>query len=80
MNHEHRFVEEYQGMLAYGLDRKSDEETVICYLQKFSADDLMKVLIKRLSDTELEDLFNHVSNLLRDHLTEPEYHRFFLKD
>lgn len=78
--HSHDFVETYDGLIGFGLDREVDENTVICYLQKFSDDALMARLIKRLSDDELSEIFHLLSRLLKQHLTEPEYHRHFLKD
>ncbi|MDM8515649.1 cytoplasmic protein [Desulfobacterales bacterium HSG16] len=78
--HSHRFVEEYEGLTGFGLDRETDENTVICYLQKFSDDELMKTIIKRLSDDELESIFSTISRIMKTHLSEPEYHRLFLKD
>lgn len=78
--HSHKFVETYEGLIGFGLDRETDENTVICYLQKFSDDDLMKQLIKRLSDEEIGDIFDMITRLLKKHLSESEYHRLFLKD
>ena len=78
--HSHNFVEIYEGLIGFGLDRKTDENTVICYLQKFSDDALMKALIGRLSEEELDDIFEMVSRLLKKHLSESEYHHLFLKD
>ncbi len=78
--HSHRFVESYEGLVGFGFDRETDENTVIYYLQKFSDDTLMNVMKERLSDQELEDLFNRLSGLLRRHLSENEYHALFLKD
>ncbi len=78
--HTHSFVETHDGFLGYGMDRQTDEDTVAVYLQKFSDDDLMKVMLKRMSDAELAEVFEMVSKLLKVHLTEPEYHRYFLKD
>jgi hypothetical protein len=40
----------------------------------------MQVLIKRLEDKELTVLFDLMSDLLRKHLEEGEYHRLFLKE
>lgn len=80
MKHTHNFVEKYDGMLAFGMDRKSDEETVICYLQKFSDDELMKTLVSRLSDDELEELFSKITDIMKRHFSEPEYHELFLKE
>ena len=78
--HSHTFVDTYDGFLGYGMDRQTDEDTVAVYLQKFSDDGLMKVMLKRMSDAELAEVFEMVSRLLKVHLTEPEYHRYFLKD
>jgi hypothetical protein len=78
--HSHQFVENYDGPVAFGFDRETDENTVIVYLQKFSDDRLMEVLQKRMSDQELTDLFDMVSGLMQRHLEEPEYHALFLKE
>jgi hypothetical protein len=78
--HTHRFVEAYTGLVGYGLDRPTDESTLMVYLQKFSDDALMGLLVPRLSDAELSDLFDIMNRLMRRHLSEDEYHRLFLKD
>lgn len=78
--HSHRFVEEYDGLVGFGLDRATNEKTVIYYLQKLSDDTLLATLIPRLSDKVLEDLFFNISHLLKNHLSESEYHRLFLMD
>jgi len=39
--HSHNFVETYKGLVGFGADRNTDENTVIYYLQKFSDDRLM---------------------------------------
>ena len=78
--HTHQFVEKYDGLIGFGLDRETDENTVICCLQKFSDDQLMEHLRKKLRDEELNEMFNLISRLLRAHLSESEYHRYFLKD
>ena len=78
--HAHRFVETYDGLVGFGLDRQTDENTVIFYLQKFSDDALMDKIRHRLNDSELAQLFDLISNLLKKHLSEEEYHALFLKD
>lgn len=78
--HTHRFVEQYDGLVGFGLDRKTDENTVICYLQKFSDDRLMDRIRSRWTDAELERIFTLVSDMLRTHLSEEEYHELFLAD
>jgi len=78
--HTHNFVETYEGLVGYGLDRETDENTVICYLQKFSDDRFMATMTKRMTDEELLELFELINRLLRKHLAESEYHALFLKD
>jgi cytochrome c553 len=78
--HKHEFVESYDGMIAFGFSRADDERSLIAFLQKFSDDDLMKVLASRLSDRDIETLVNLLTELLKRHLTDGEYHERFLKD
>ena len=78
--HRHAFVEDYDGMVGFGLDRETDELTVLYYLQKISDDTLGRVLVRRMTDAELAAVFEQASALLRRHLSEPEYHRLFLKE
>jgi hypothetical protein len=78
--HSHNHVETYDGLTGLGLDRETDENTIIYYLQKFSDDTLMKELVKRLTDEELEEIFSLLTRLLRKYLTDSEYHTLFLKD
>lgn len=78
--HTHNHVETYKGLVGIGFDRETDENTIIYYLQKFSDDTLMKELITRLSNEELEEIFSLLTRILKKHLRDPEYHRLFLKD
>jgi hypothetical protein len=78
--HSHSFVETYQGLVGFGLNRETNENTIVYYLQKFSDDDLMGVMKTRMKDSELATLFETISTLLRKHLSESEYHRLFLKE
>jgi hypothetical protein len=78
--HTHEFIETYNGLVGFGLDRETDEHTVIWHLQKFSDDALVKTLAQRMTNDELERVFNLLSEIMRKHLTEPEYHRLFLKE
>ena len=77
--HTHHFVEEYNGDIGFGFNRQTDENTILYYLQKFSDDTLMENLLEKLADRELEEVFNLLTRLLKNHLSEDEYHRLFLK-
>lgn len=76
--HTHNFIETFDGFIGYGFDRKSNEDTVKFYLQKFSDDTLMDIIINRMSDDDLDELFGIISKALKKYLSEEEYHKFFL--
>jgi len=78
--HSHRFVEKFDGLVGYSLDRQSDENTVQMYLQKVSEDHLMKTILKRMTDDDLAEAFELTGKMLKKYLTEPEYHQLFLKE
>jgi len=78
--HRHDFVETYEGMIAFGYSREEDERSLIAFMQKFSDDDLMMLLSSRFSDSEIENLVDLLTGLMKKHLSEEEYHRYFLKD
>lgn len=78
--HVHQFVETYDGFIGFGFDRKTDENTVMYYLQKLSDDQVVMTMIPRMSDKNLENLFDMISRMLKEHLSDEEYHRVFLKE
>ena len=76
----HNFIQEYKGLGAFGFDRKTDEETIMFYLQKFSEDSFLKTVLPRMSDMELEEIYLFINTKLKQHISEDEYHDLFLKD
>lgn len=76
----HDFIEEYDELIAFGLDRQNDELAVKAYLQMFGDDACSSVMTSRMSAEELTGLFDMISDLLRRHLSEEEYHNLFLKE
>jgi len=78
--HNHNFVEDYDGLVGFGMNRETDEFTLTYYLQKFADDEFISVLRKRMSDSDLEELFNYLTLLMKKYLKEEEYHVFFLKE
>lgn len=78
--HSHLFVHNYSGDGAFGMNRKSDEDTIAWLLQKFSDDTCLATLLPRLSDLELEEIHHTIYKFLQAHFSENEYHRIFLKD
>ncbi len=79
-NHRHAFVEQYDGLVGFGFSREVNENTLRYYLQKFSDDDHAALILSRMSDPDMEELFNLLGKLLKKYLTEEEYHSQFLKD
>jgi hypothetical protein len=78
--HRHDFVDTYDGLVGFGLDRQTDESTVIVYLQKLADDRLMDLLRQRLSQDDLEEIFSLINRLLKKYLNDSEYHDYFLID
>ena len=78
--HTHRFVEEYDGLMGFGFSREVDEKTLTYYLQKFSDDKFIALIRGRMSEEDMEALFDFLTRMLKQYLTEEEYHRYFLKD
>jgi len=78
--HNHKFVEEYDGLVGFGLSREVDEHTLTYYLQKFSDDQLMALIRGRMSEEDMEEVFNLLGRLLKEYLSNEEYHTYFLKD
>jgi hypothetical protein len=80
VTHSHNFVDTYEGLVGFGMDRPTDEHTIQYYLQKFSDDQMMQSILGRLSDEELSEIFMLINRLMKKHLNEEEYHELFLKD
>lgn len=78
--HHFQFVEEYQDLVGFGLDRKTNEHTLTYYLQKFADDEHMALIREKMSDEDLTALFDLLTRLLRRYLSSAEYHRYFLKE
>lgn len=78
--HNHRLVEEYDGLVGFGFSREVDEYTITYYLQKFSDDRFMELIRGRMSSSDMEELFDSLTGLMKKYLSEEEYHKYFLKD
>lgn len=78
--YQHTWAEKNKELLAFGLDRETDEATLGVYLQMFSDDDVLKSLLPRMTNEEIETLFNEITRMLKKHFSENEYHTLFLKE
>lgn len=66
--------------MGFGFSREVDEKTLTYYLQKFSDDQFMALMRGRMSEEDMEALFDFLTRMMKQYLTEEEYHRYFLKD
>ncbi|HEB68766.1 MAG TPA: hypothetical protein ENI88_04000 [Desulfobulbus sp.] len=66
--------------ICFGLDRVTDERSLVLFLRLFCRDQLLDTLVPRLEDFEIEQVVDQLSTLMRTHLQEKEYHELFLDD
>ncbi len=64
--------------ICFGWNRATDEQSLRIFLQKFSSNELLTTLIPRLTDKELNTLVDQLTEAMKAHLSEQEYHRLFL--
>jgi hypothetical protein len=79
-NYKHSFVEEYDGFEGFGFSREVDEATLTCYLQRLSDDKVMELLRSRMTEEDMEALFDYITRIMKQYLKDKEYHKYFLKD
>lgn len=66
--------------ICFGLNREHNERSFSLFLQLIGNRELADVLAKRLSDEEIERFVADFTQLIRQHLTEDEYHQLFLQE
>ena len=64
--------------ICFGWDRPTDERSLRDFLKKFCSNDLLDVLIPRLSDKDITTIIDQLTRTMKPHLSESEYHRLFL--
>ncbi len=66
--------------ICFGLNKETDEKSLIIFLQLFAQKQLLETIIPRLDPQEQEDLVDQLSRLMHNHLNKQEYERLFLND
>ncbi len=66
--------------ICFGLDRLTDEQSLALFIERFAAPRLLNALIPRLTDNEITATINLITQLMKKHLNEKEYHRLFLSE
>jgi len=64
--------------ICFGWNRPTDERSLRDFLKKVTHDELLEVLIPRLTDQEITTIVDQLSKTMKTHLSEQEYHRLFL--
>ena len=62
----------------FGINRTTDEQSLITFLQHFSADRLTRELIPRMTEQEMHQVINLLTGIMKNHLSGEEYHALFL--
>ena len=64
--------------ICFGWNRETDEQSLKQFLQKFCREEFLDQIVSRLSDQEIINIIDHLTGLMRTHLSEKEYHRLFI--
>jgi hypothetical protein len=64
--------------ICFGLNRETDQRSLVLFLQLFSRNELLAALVPRLEEEEIHHLVETCTALLARHLTEQEYHALVL--
>lgn len=64
----------------FGLDRATDEQSLIDFLRRFSDERLLPVLAARMSEEEIHQIVDLLTAIMKNHLSGDEYHRLFLHE
>lgn len=66
--------------ICFGLTEEIDRQSLTTFLKLGGQEEFSKLFAERLSSEEIIQLVDHFMKLLRNHLSENEYHRLFLGD
>jgi hypothetical protein len=64
--------------MLFGLDRATDEQSLITFLRLFGDERLAHELVPRMNEEEIHLVVDLLTSIMRNHLSDDEYHRLFL--
>ncbi|MGE4559189.1 MAG: cytoplasmic protein [Desulfobulbus sp.] len=64
----------------FGLDRETDEQSLIEFLHHFNDERLLRVLVPRMSEEEIHQVVDLLGLIMKNNLSGDEYHRLFLHE
>ena len=66
--------------MCFGLTEELDRKSFACFLQLAGNEQFAETLSQRVTSEEILRFVDSFTELLRQHLSEPEYHSLFLQD
>lgn len=66
--------------MCFGLNLELDRESIACFLQLMANPALTKTLATRLSSDDIQEIVHTFTGILKNNLSEDEYHRLFLQE
>jgi hypothetical protein len=66
--------------IVFGFDRAKDEESLRSFLERFTDNNFLDVLLPRLHDDDIHATVDFLTMIMQKHLSEKEYHSLFLAD
>jgi hypothetical protein len=64
--------------MCFGLSLELDRESITCFLQLLGRKELAETLANRLSSEEIQGLVHYFTGVLKQNMSEDEYHELFL--
>ncbi len=64
----------------FGMNRETDEDSLKTFLAHFGDDQLTQVLVPRMDEEEINQVVDLLMGIMKKHLKDDEYHRFFLHE
>lgn len=62
----------------FGINRATDEQSLVTFLQHFSDDRLTRELVPRMTEQEILQVVDLLTGIMKSHLNGDEYHTLFL--
>jgi len=66
--------------IVFGFDRKTDEQSLKLFLQRFTDKKVLEALLPRLQDKDIHGTVDFLTAVLQKHFSEKEYHSLFLAE
>jgi hypothetical protein len=64
--------------MCFGLNLELDRSSISCFLQLAGKPAFAEMLADRLSSAEIQNVVHFLTGILKNNLSEEEYHRLFL--